>query len=41
MIADRLGGKTATQGATPAKAATGNGDAKKNGPKRQPKGGKA
>ena len=40
MIADRLG-KTATQGATPAKAATGNGDAKKNGPKRQPKGGKA
>ena len=41
MIVDRLGGKTATQGATPAKAATGNGDAKKNGPKRQPKGGKA
>ena len=41
MIVDRLRGKTATQGATPAKAATGNGDAKKNGPKRQPKGGKA
>ena len=40
MIAERLGGKTATQGAT-AKAADGNGDVKKNGPKRQPKGGQA
>lgn len=41
MIAERLGGKTAPQGATPPKSANGNGDAKKNGPKRQPKGGKA
>jgi NAD(P) transhydrogenase subunit alpha len=41
MIAERLGGKTATQGSTPAKAADGNGDVKKNGPKRQPKGGQA
>lgn len=41
MIAERLGGKTATQGATPPKPANGNGDAKQSGPKRQPKGGKA
>jgi proton-translocating NAD(P)+ transhydrogenase subunit alpha len=41
MIAERLGGKAATQGAPTAKTAGGNGGAKKSGPKRQATGGKA